>query len=108
MGEEMVDRMISEMGPLFRKGVVSQKTSYRFTFGDTTITVIVEPDSYSVEKGDSADRVDCSCKTSLEMFRKIWYDGYKPGIMDFMGGAIKADAPLLLPQFLRAFGKEPV
>jgi hypothetical protein len=108
MGESMVDKMISEMGPLYRKGVFTKRTSYRFTFGDTTITVIVEPESYSVEKGITADKVDCNCKTSLEMFSKIWYDGYKPGIMDFMGGAIKADAPFLLPPFLRAFGKVPV
>jgi hypothetical protein len=108
MGEAMVEKMISEMGPLFRKGVFTTSTSYRFTFGDTTITVIVGPESYSVEEGSSLDKVDCTCKTSLEMFQKIWYDGYKPGIMDFMGGGIKADAPFLLPLFLKAFGKEPV
>jgi hypothetical protein len=39
------------------------------------------------------------------MFKRIWNDGYRPGIMDFMGGAIKTNAPQLLQQYLSAFGK---
>jgi hypothetical protein len=39
------------------------------------------------------------------MFSRIWHDGYRPGIMDFMGGSIKSNAPQHLQQFLTAFGK---
>lgn len=101
----MIDAIIAEMGTLFRKGIFAQKTTYRFLVDDVSITVTVDAESFSAEKGSSAGGVDCSCKTSAEMFRKIWYDGYRPGIMDFMGGAVKSDAPLMLPQFLKAFGK---
>lgn len=101
----MIDAIILEMGTLFRKGMFSRKTTYRFLLEDVAITVTVDGESFSAEKGASSCQVDCSCKTSAEMFRKIWYDGYRPGIMDFMGGAIKSDAPMMLPQFLKAFGK---
>jgi hypothetical protein len=46
-----------------------------------------------------------SAKPAGEMFSNIWNDGYSPGIMDFMGGAIKSNAPQLLQQLLVAFGK---
>jgi hypothetical protein len=39
------------------------------------------------------------------MFNRIWNEGYRPGIMDFMGGSLKSNARQLLQQFLRAFGK---
>ena len=103
----MIDSITAEMGSLFRKGVFTKKTVFRFILDDETITVTLDADSCSVEKG-GADKADCTCRTSEAMFRKIWFDGYKPGIMDFLGGAIKSDAPLLLPQFLRVFGKEQV
>jgi hypothetical protein len=101
----MNDEIIAEMGPLFRKGVFSKKTSFFFLVDDIAVTVTIDAESYSVELGPATGKADCSCKTSGEMFRKIWYDGYRPGIMDFLGGEIKTDAPFMLPQFLAAFGK---
>lgn len=101
----MIDAIITEMGSLFQKGVFTESTSFSFTLDDTTITVVIDAEHCTVEKGTAIGKVDCTCKTSAEMFRKIWYDGYKPGIMDFFGGAIKTDAPFLLPQFLKSFGK---
>jgi hypothetical protein len=101
----MIDEMIAEMGPLFRKGTFERKTTFRFTLNEATITVVIDAASYTVQRGETPERPDCSCKTSAEMFRKIWYDGYKPGIMEFLGGEIKSDAPLMLPHFLKAFGK---
>ena len=38
------------------------------------------------------------------MFSKIW-DGYKPGMMDFMSGKIKTNNPTLLQDFAGAFTK---
>ena len=101
----MIDEIVAEMGSLFRNGVFSKKTSFRFTVDGTTITVILEAQSYTVEKQSTIAKADCSCKTSAEIFHKIWYDGYKPGLMDFFGGAIQTDQPFMLPQFLQAFGK---
>lgn len=104
----MIDDIVAEMGPLFRRGIFSKKTTFGFLVDGETITIALDADSFTVMQGAGTGGVDCSCQTSSEMFRKIWFKGYKPGIMDFMGGAIKSNAPLLLPLFLRAFGKEPV
>ena len=101
----MIDEIIAEMPTLFRKGVFTERNTFSFTLDDVTITVTIDAESYEVSRGTVAGKTDCSCKTSAEMFRKIWYDGYKPGIMDFLGGEIKTDAPLMLPHFLLAFGK---
>lgn len=101
--EKIVEAITGEMGTLFCKGVFTDRTVFRFTLGEASITIAISADSFTLE-GDAA-KVDCSCRTSAEMFRKIWHDGYRPGIMDFLGGAINSDAPLLLPRFLRAFGK---
>lgn len=101
----MIDAIIAEMGSLFRKGVFTGQTTFRFTLDDATITVTLDAESYAVERGSAAGKVDCSCKTSAEMFGKIWHDGYRPGIMDFLSQAVKSDAPLMLPHFLKAFGK---
>ena len=101
----MIEAIIAEMESLFRKGVFSQRTSFYFSVDDTPITVTIDSDSYDVERCKAAGPIDCSCKTDSQMFGRIWNEGYRPGIMDFLGGAIKCDAPLMLPQFLKAFGK---
>ena len=59
----------------------------------------------SVHDGKLTEDADCICKTSGEIFNKIWNEGFRPGIMDFMSGKIKSNAPQLLQQFLEAFGK---
>lgn len=101
----MIEQIIAEMGTSFTKGVFSQSTTFLFFVGDATITVTVGPESYAVDRGATVDKAECTCKTSAEMFRKIWFDGYRPGIMDFLSKEIRCDSPLLLPQFLRAFGR---
>lgn len=101
----LVEAIIEKMGPLFCRDVFTEKTTFRFTLGSSAITVQMDADCLEVEKDAPQAAADCSCRTSAEMFRKIWYDGYQPGIMDFLSGGIVCDAPFLLPQFLRAFGK---
>lgn len=101
----MIEAIIAEMESLFRKGVFADRTTFYFSVDGTRITVTIDAETYVVEQGKTVEKPDCSCKTSAEMFGSIWFDGYRPGIMDFLGGAIKCDAPLMLPQFLKAFGK---
>lgn len=101
----MIDAIIAEMATLFRRGIFSEAVSFVFVVGESTITVGIDAESYAAVKGPATGKADCTCKTSAEMFRKIWYDGYRPGIMDFLSKEIRCDAPLLLPNFLRAFGK---
>ncbi|MBJ6800851.1 hypothetical protein JFN90_11985 [Geomonas sp. Red259] len=97
--------MISEMEAAFCQGVFDCDTVFLFHLEQDTVTIMVGADHYRAVKGGTPEPVDCECITSAEMFRKIWYDGYRPGIMDFLGGAIRCDNPLLLPRFLKAFGR---
>lgn len=101
----MLEGIIAEMESLFCSEVFTERVSFRFTVGDSAVTVVIDSGSCSATQGDTASAVDCSCSTSAEIFSKIWYDGYRPGIMEFLTGAIVCDNPLLLPKFLRAFGK---
>lgn len=102
---QLIEAIIEEMGPLFCRGVFTKRTTFRFTLESSAITVLIDAQSYQVERDAAPAAVDCACRTGAGMFGKIWYDGYQPGIMDFLSGGIVCDAPLLLPQFLRAFGK---
>jgi hypothetical protein len=101
----VIDEIIAGMESLFVAGVFEERTTFHFHVDGVTMTVIVAADSYSVERDTAGGKADCTCTTSAEMFRSIWFEGYKPGILDFLGGAIKADQPLMLPRFLKAFGK---
>ena len=101
----MIETIMAEMESLFRKGVFTESTSFYFSVDETPITVVIDSESYTVARGKTVEHADCSCKTGTQMFGQIWNDGYRPGIMDFLSGAIKCDAPLMLPQFLKAFGK---
>ncbi|MEI7815801.1 MAG: hypothetical protein WCI45_01295 [Desulfuromonadales bacterium] len=87
------------------KGIFTVPTTFYFSVDDIKKTVTLDDTGCTVEEGKTVDEADCVCKTSAEMFSRIWNDGYRPGIMDFMGGAIKSNAPQLLQQFLQAFGK---
>lgn len=101
----MIEAIVAGMGSSFCQGVFTEKTSFRFELEEISITVIIDAQCYAAEMDSALVTVDCCCNTSSEMFRQIWFDGYRPGIMDFLGGAIRCDAPLLLPQFLKAFGR---
>jgi putative sterol carrier protein len=101
----MVDAIIAGLDKIFKPGVFQKKTTFYFSVDDIKKTVTLDAGSCVVMDGKGAEEADCVCKTGTEMFLKIWNDGYRPGIMDFMGGKIKTNAPELLPKFLQAFGK---
>lgn len=89
----------------YKKGVFTVPTTFYFSIDDIKKTVTLDAESCLVEDGQTVEAADCVCKTSREMFDKILNKGYRPGIMDFMSGAIKSNAPQLLPQLLVAFGR---
>jgi hypothetical protein len=89
----------------FKKGIFNEPTTFYFSVDDVRKTVTLDADSCLIEDGKTVEDADCVCKTSAAMFNRIWNEGYRPGIMDFMGGAIKSNAPQLLPRLLVAFGK---
>ena len=101
----MMNEILESLPVLFRKGIFAAPTTFYFSVDDIKKTVTLDGEGCSIQDGKTAGEADCVCKTSTDMFRKIWNDGYRPGIMDFLGGAIKSNNPQLLQQFLTAFGK---
>jgi len=101
----MQEEIFTAMQEQYQKGVFTIPTTFYFSVDDIKKTVTLDAESCTVENGKTVAEADCICKTSGEMFSRIWNDGYRPGIMDFMGGAIKSNAPQLLQQLLTAFGK---
>lgn len=86
-------------------GSLSDPVVFYFSLGEYKKTVRVSADSCVVEEGRTTDEADCVCKTSPEFFLQIWQDDYRPGVGDFLSGAIKSNNPEALHKFLRAFGK---
>ncbi len=103
--KQLQEEILGTLPGIYRKGIFSVATTFYFSIGDVKKTLTLDGEGCTVEDGKTVDEADCVCKTSAEMFTRIWNDGYRPGIMDFMGGAVKSNAPQLLQQFLQAFGK---
>jgi putative sterol carrier protein len=101
----MPEDIFATMQESFRKGIFTVPTTFYFSVDDIKKTLTLDGEGCTIRDGKTLEEADCVCKTSLKMFSRIWNDGYRPGIMDFMSGAIKSNAPQLLQQFLTAFGK---
>lgn len=101
----MQEDIFATLQESYQKGVFSVPTTFYFSIDDIRKTLTLDGDGCTVEDGKTVADADCICKTSAAMFTRIWNDGYRPGIMDFMGGSIKSNAPQLLQQLLTAFGK---
>ena len=102
----MVQEVFSSLEECFEAGQVATQQVFYFSVGDVKKTVTLGPTGIVVENGKTVDEADCVCKTSAEMFLKIWQDGYRPGMQDFLSGAIKSNNPFALKTFLAAFGKK--
>lgn len=101
----MQDEFFRMLQDNYKKGVFTKSTTFYLSIDDIGKTVTLDADNCLIEDGRTVAEADCVCTTSAEMFKRIWVDGYRPGIMDFMCGTIKSNAPQLLPQLLAAFGK---
>lgn len=101
----MIEAIFSGLEDSYNSGEIDEETSFYFSIEDVKKTVILTPETCRVEDGKTIEKVDCVCKTDREFFAKIWNDGYRPGMSDFMSGKIKSNNPLTLKDFLAAFGK---
>ena len=101
----MVEEIFAGLGKCFQADKVTQRQVYYFSVDDVKKTVTLSPDHVDVQDGKTVVDADCVCKTSTEVFLKIWQEGYRPGMQDFMTGTIKSNNPLALKAFLAAFGK---
>lgn len=102
----MLDAVFTSLPQSYISGIFSKPTNFYFSLGDFKKTVQFSPDSCSVSDGKAVETADCVCKTSPEFFLKIWQEGYRPGMKDFMTGTIKSNNPAALQDFLRSFGKD--
>ncbi|HUX37438.1 MAG TPA: hypothetical protein VMV44_06000 [Rectinemataceae bacterium] len=101
----MADDLFATLSAMYKPGIFSTTTTFYFSIDDTKKTVTLGPEGCAVTEGKTVENADCVCKTGADFLAKIWDQGYRPGPMDFMSGKIKSNAPQLLQQFLRAFGK---
>lgn len=101
----MIDELFANSAAQYRNGAFEKKTIFYFSIEDTKKTVVFDRDCCTVIDGKYSEDADCVCKIGKDLFLKIWRDGYKPGIKEFMSGAIKSNDPQLLQKFLAAFGK---
>ena len=102
----MIDTIFADLPDLFVPRTLSGSLSFYFSLGETKKTVHLSADNCMVEDRRTVESADCVCKTSPEFFVKIWQEGYRPGMKDFMDGTIKSNNPGALQQFLQSFGKE--
>lgn len=102
----MLETIFQELPALFVPTAVTQPVSFYFSLGDYKATVQVDPAGCQVSTGKTVDSADCVCKTSPEFFLRIWQEGYRPGMKDFLSGTIKSNNPSALQIFLKCFGKE--
>ena len=101
----MQESMFTSLLANYRKGAFTVPTVFFFSVDDIQKTVTMDADGCTIQDGKTVENADCVCTTSKEMLQRIWLEGYRPGIMDFLGGKIKSNAPLLLQQFMLAFEK---
>ena len=102
----MIESIFKQMTEEFQANSVSKNQSYYFSIDELKKTVFLDPQNCRVEDGKTIDSADCVCKTSSEFFAQIWNEGYRPGIKDFLSGAIRSNNPEALKTFLTAFGKD--
>jgi putative sterol carrier protein len=101
----MVEEIFTRLRESFQADKVAKKRIYYFSVDEVKKTVTLSPDGVLVENGKTVENADCVCKTSTEFFLKIWQEGYRPGMADFLSGKIKSNNPYVLQEFLSAFGK---
>ncbi|WP_020674508.1 hypothetical protein [Geopsychrobacter electrodiphilus] len=101
----MIDAIFKEMPQSFQLGKIDKSISYYFSIDECKKTVFIDAQNCRVEEGKTTDSADCVCKTSTEFFERIWNEGYRPGVKDFLSGAIRSNNPEALRTLLIAFGK---
>ncbi|SHO48566.1 hypothetical protein [Desulfopila aestuarii] len=102
----MLETIFANLPKQFVGAGLSGPMSFYFSLGEEKKTVQLALDGCLVSDGKTVDNADCVCKTTPEFFLRIWQDGYRPGMKDFLSGTIKSNNPSALQIFLKCFGKE--
>lgn len=99
-----VGKIFKGLPKRFQKGTVKSPKTFYFSLGDDEKwTVVLSPDTCEVTEG-RADDADCFFKASPEMFMDVWNGKHTPSATDFLLGKIKSNNPMMLKDFVAAFG----
>jgi putative sterol carrier protein len=99
-----ISNVFEGLAKKFQKDRVKTPRTFYFSLGEEEKwTVALDPEKCSVTKGKPEKDADCFFKASEELFLDVWNGKHKPGMKDFMTGAIKSNNPLLLKEFIEAF-----
>lgn len=101
----MIDTAFEQMCESFQPGKVDTTLSYYFSIDEQKKSVYIGPQECRVEEGKTTEEADCVCKTSADLFLRIWNQDYRPGLGDFLSGKIRSNNPDALKTFLGAFDK---
>jgi len=101
----MLEEIFAGLPGQYKAGAFAEPMSFYFSLGEIKKTVQCDNSGCTVSDGRAVENADCVCKTSPEFFLKIWNEGYRPGIKDFMTGVIKSNKPHVLQDFLHCFGR---
>ncbi len=102
----MLEQIFASMPHLYDASASGTTAAIYFSVGEIKKTVLLSPEGCRVENGKTRHNADCVCKTSPDFFLKVWNRGYKPGMKDFLTGAIRSNDPATLQLFLHACGKD--
>jgi len=101
----MIKKLFADLKENYRPGQINTAVSYYFSVDDLRWTVVLAPDNCRVEEGKTIEPADCVCKIGGKLLLEIWYNGYRPGVKDFLAGAIRSNNPTALKSFLEVYGK---
>ena len=99
-----ISKVFEGLPTRFQKDRVKTSRTFYFSLGDDEKwTVALSPEKCAVTKGKPDKDADCFFKASEQLFLDVWSGKHKPGMKDFMTGAIKSNNPMLLKEFVEAF-----
>jgi len=96
----MIERVFAELPENFAAGAIDKPLTIYFSVEEIKKTVHLTAERCQVENGKTTDQADCVCKISGEMLLRIWEEGYRPGVGDFLSGQIRSNNPAILQKFL--------
>jgi hypothetical protein len=85
---------------------MDKEYTFYFVFDDDKkYTIFAKNDGLTVEEGKKVEDANCVCKMTSELFEKVWYENYKPGMKEIFSGTLKTNNPEASQKFLKACGK---
>ena len=104
MAASEVAKIFKGLPKKYQKGGVKSPRTFYFSLGDDEKwTVVLSPDKCEVKEGKTED-ADCFFKATTDMFLDVWNGRHTPSAGDFLTGTIKSNNPIMLKDFVAAFG----